>query len=247
MLTEKQQKIFEWLDNKLQLPVYAEAYKGSVRLLEDKSSGYGTFVSHTGRDIMNFLARTVVGIPSRQVHYKLEIEKLEKKWQDKRHRQGPICHENAGEGYVISQDLSEMISKLIEENNEGSRRKQEAAELFFDMFLGSSKKDKGAIRKQWNAVRDFFVGCAHLREDDFSDEVLSKIVENFRILEELLYIAAEREYSRIKTLDKILEEANNSRKKPISKKVKKAAKRGAERTLALLERRIGPSLFLFSP
>ena len=234
MLTKKQQQIFDWL-NKLQLPVYAEAYKGSVRLLEEKSPGYGTFVSHTGRDIMNFLARTVVGIPSSQVHYKQKIEDLEKKWLDKRHRQEPISQENQGEGYVISQELSVMITNLIEENKEGSRRKQEAAELFFDMFLGSSDKDKDAIRKQWKGLGDFFIGCAHLREDDFSDEVLSKIVDNFKILEEFLYIAAEREYSRIKTLDNILEEANYSRKKPISKKVKKAAKRGAERTLALLE------------
>ena len=70
---------------------------------------------------------------------------------------------------------------------------------------------------------------------NFSNEGLSKIAENFRILEEYLYIAAELEYSRIKTLDNILEEANNSRKKSRSKKVKKAEKRGAERTLALFE------------
>ena len=222
------------MDNKLQLPVYAGAYKGSVRLLEEKSAGFGTFVSHTGRDIMNLLARTVIGIPSSQVQYKQEIEKLEKNWQDKRHRREPICHESLGEGYVISKDLSEIITKLIEENKEGSRRKQEAAELFFDMFLGSSNKDKDAIRKQWQTVRGFFVGCAHLREDDFSEEVLSKIEENFKILEEFLYIAAEGEYSRMKTLDYILEEANNSRNNPISKKTKKATIRGAERVLALL-------------
>lgn len=32
MLTEKQQKIYEWLDDKLKLPVYAEAYKGTLLL-----------------------------------------------------------------------------------------------------------------------------------------------------------------------------------------------------------------------
>ena len=234
VFTEKQQLIFEWL-NKLQLPVYAEAYKGAVRLLKEKSSGYGTFVSHTGRDIMNSLARAAVGIPSGRSQYEQLIDKLEKKWQDERHRQGPISHEYMGEGHVISQDIWVMITNLIEENKEGRRRNQEARELFFDMFLGSLDKDKDAIRKQWKGVRDFFFKCAHLREEDFSDEVLSNIAENFRILEEFLYIAAELEYSRMKTLDKILEEANNSRKKPISKKVKQAVKRGAERTLALFE------------
>ena len=232
VFTEKQQRVFEWL-NKLQLPVYAGAYKGAVRLLKEKSSGYGTFVSHTGRDIMNSLARTVVGIPSGRVQYEQLIDDLERKWQDKRHRRGPISHEYMGEGHVISQDIWVMITNLIEKNKEGRGRNQEARELFFDMFLGSPDKDKDAIRKQWKGVRDFFLKCAHLREEDFSDEVLSKIAENFRILEEFLYIAAELEYSRMKTLDSILEEANNSRKKPISKKVKQAVKRAVKRTLAL--------------
>lgn len=234
VFTEKQQRIFEWL-NKLQLPVYAGAYKGAVHLLEEKSSGYGTFVSHTGRDIMNSLARTAVGIPSGRFQYEQLIDKLEKKWQNERHRQGPISHEYMGEGHVISQDIWGMITNLIEENKEGRRRNQEARELFFDMFLGFPDKDKDAIRKQWKEVRGFFLKCAHLREEDFSDEVLSKIAENFRTLEEFLYIAAEREYSRMKTLDNILEETNNSRKEPISKKVKQAVKRAVERTLALFE------------
>ena len=234
VLTEKQQRIFEWL-NKLQLPVYAGAYKGAVSLLREKSSGYGTFVSHTGRDLMNSLARAAVGIPSGRSQYEQLIDNLEKKWQDKRHRRGPISHKYMGKGHVISQDICAMITNLIEKNKEGRRRNQEARELFFDMFLGSPDKDKDAIRKQWKEVRGFFLKCAHLREEDFSDEVLSKIAENFRTLEEFLYIAAEREYSRMKTLDNILEETNNSRKKPISKKVKQAVKRAIERTLALFE------------
>ena len=128
VLTEKQQRIFEWL-NKLQLPVYAGAYKGAVSLLREKSSGYGTFVSHTGRDLMNSLARAAVGIPSGRSQYEQLIDNLEKKWQDKRHRRGPISHKYMEKGHVISQDICAMITNLIEENKEGCRRNQAARAL----------------------------------------------------------------------------------------------------------------------
>ena len=100
-LTKKQQRIYDWL-NKLQLPVYAEAYKGAVRLLREKSSGYGTFVSHTGRDLMNSLARTVVGTRPDRVQYEQLVDNLEKKWEDERHRRGPTSPTGQGEQHVIS-------------------------------------------------------------------------------------------------------------------------------------------------
>ena len=234
-LTKKQQRIYDWL-NKLQLPLYAEAYKGAVRLLREKSSGYGTFVSHTGRDIMNSLARTVVGIRSGRVQYEQLVDKLEKKWPDERYGQVPTSLQNEGQELLIAHDVYVVIKNLIERHKEGRRRNQEAGELFFNMFLGSPDKDKDAIRKKWKDVKLFFLKCAHLREEDFSDEALAKIRDNFKILEEFLHTAAEREYSRIKTLDKILEEANNSGKMPKSKKGEQDVKRLVERTLALIEK-----------
>ena len=56
MLTERQQTVFDWINDALELPVYAEAYKGALEQLNNKSSGYITFVSHAGRDLMNGLA-----------------------------------------------------------------------------------------------------------------------------------------------------------------------------------------------
>ena len=64
MLTSDQQTVFDWLNSKLQLPVFAELYKGALYLLDKKSAGYITFVSHAGRDLMNRLAATVNGITS---------------------------------------------------------------------------------------------------------------------------------------------------------------------------------------
>ena len=234
-LSEKQQQICDWLI-KLQLPVYAEAFRGSVRLLREKSSGYGTFVCHTGRDIMNFLARTVAGIQSGRVQYEQLVDNLEKKWPDTLDPQASHCVQLDEQGHRISPEVYEYIDNLIEEHKEGRRRKQEAGELFLDMFLGSPEKDKDAIRKKWKDTREFFVKCAHLREEDFFDDVLVKIRDNFQILEDLLHSAAELEYSRISTLDKILEEANNSVELPKSKKQERRLTRMVERSLALIEK-----------
>ena len=120
----------------------------------------------------------------------------------------------------------------------GTAQKSRGRRAFLQYVVWvTPEKDKDVVRKQWKGARDLFFACAHLREEDFSDEVLSKIRDNFKILEDFLHTAAEREYSRIKTLDKILEEANNFRKMPKSKKVKQGVfKRLVERTLALIEK-----------
>ena len=221
-LTDKQQTIYDWL-KKLQLPVYAEAYKGAVRALQEKSPGYGTFVSHTGRDIMNSLATTIVGMGSRQVQYKQLVDKLEQEWPDQQY------------GRSIDPNVYDDVEKLIEQHREGRQRIQEANELFFDICLNCPDKEKDTVKKKWKSVKDSFLKCAHLREADLRDETLVSIAGNFEFLEEFLYTAAELEYSRIKILDKTLAEANRSAKLPKSKKRQQAATVLAERTLGILK------------
>jgi hypothetical protein len=68
-LNEKQQRVYEWLNNDLSLPVFAEAYKGAIILLGHKPAGYISFVAHTGRNLINRLASTVAGIKSERVQY----------------------------------------------------------------------------------------------------------------------------------------------------------------------------------
>lgn len=221
-LTEKQQSIYNWL-KKLQLPVYAEAYKGAVRALEEKSPGWGTFVSHTARDIMNSLATTIVGIGSRQVQYKQLVDKLEQEWPNQQY------------GDLIDSNIYNEIENLIEEHKDGRRRNQEASDLFFDICLNCPETEKDSVKKKWKNVKDYFLKCAHLREADLTDETLESIAGNFEFLEEFLYTAAELEYSRIKILDKTLAEANRSAKLPNSKKRQQAARILAERTLGILK------------
>ena len=205
MLTEKQQKIFEWLDNKLQLPVFADAYTGAVLSLKTKSPGYVTFVSHIGRDIMNFLANTVVGIKGGKTQYVDLVDELQKKWQDDWRGPGITSPQYQDEGHMIPYQVCGMISNLIKEHKEGRRRSQEADDYFFNTFLGYSDKDRIPNLKKWKEAKLFFLKRAHLREKKFSLGDPSELTEKFKMLEEFLYIAATSEYSRIKSLDAILE------------------------------------------
>ena len=208
VLTEKQQQIFEWLNSKLRLPVYAEAYKGAVCLLKKKSPGYVTFVSHAGRELMNSLPRTVAGIRSSYVQYAQHVDKLKNKWQNEWRGQGLTLSQHPREGHVIPYSVCEMIANLIEEHREGGRRDQEKDDSFFNTFLGYSDQDKIPSLKKWRDTKVFFQKRNHFREEGFSLEDQSRVVENFKILEDFLHIAATSEYSRIRSLDAILEEAN---------------------------------------
>ena len=80
-LSTEQQTVFNWLNDKLQLPVFAGVYIGALDLLDRKSPGYITFVSHAGRDLMNRLIRTVLGIESHSTQYVNRLDKLQKDWK----------------------------------------------------------------------------------------------------------------------------------------------------------------------
>ena len=201
------------MDNKLQLPVFAEAYNGAVLLLKTKSPGYVTFVSHTGRDIMNFLANTVAGIRGGRTQYVDLVDELQKKWQKKWQKEwrghGLTSPQYQNEGHVIPYHVCGLISNLIKEHEGGRRRSQEADDYFFSIFLGYSDKDRIPNLKKWNEAKHFFLKRAHLREKKFKLDDPTELEENFKMLEEFLYIAATSEYSRIRSLDAILEEAQN--------------------------------------
>lgn len=208
MLTGNQKKIFEWMNNILHLPVYADAYKGAVCLLKMKAPGYVTFVSHTGRDILNSLPQTVAGITNPQVQYVDLVNKLQNKWQDKWRGQGLTSSQTDEIGHMIPYKVCDMVNELIKEHEEGRKRSQGKGEFFFNTFLGESDRDRITNLRKWKEASRFFVECAHLREKKFSLETLSKVEEHFKVLEGFLYIAATSQYSLIRSVDEILEQAN---------------------------------------
>ena len=109
---------------------------------------------------------------------------------------------------MVPYNICASITNLIEKHKEGQNRNQGAGDFFFDTFLGYSDMDKASNLKKWKEARTFFLKTTHLREKGFSEEAPSKVKEHFGTLEEFLYIAATSEYSRIRSLDGILEEAN---------------------------------------
>ena len=208
MLTGNQQQIFEWMNDILHLPVYADAYKGAVCLLKKKAPGYVTYISHTGRDILNSLPQTVAGITNPQVQYVDLVNKLQNKWQDKWLGQGLTSSQHDEIGHMIPYDVCDMVTELIKEHEEGRQRSQGKGEYFLNTLLGYSDIDRITNLRKWKEARRFFVECAHLREKKFSSETLSKVEVYFKVLEDFLFIAATSEYSRIRSLDEILEQTN---------------------------------------
>lgn len=209
-LTKEQQRIYEWLNNDLSLPVFAEAYKGAAILLCQKPAGYISFVAHTGRDLMNRLASTVAGIKSERVQYQQHIDKLQGDWRDEWRLSDDLSPDVVEQGHQIPIGVCQRISNLIEEHKSGRLRSSEADGLFFSTFLDYS--DKGKIPSnflaEWKAAKDWFMGHAHLREKSFRTETDSDLVMHFNCLDGYLYIAASSQYDRLKDLNEILDATN---------------------------------------
>ena len=212
MLTKKQQCVFDWLNDKLQLPVFAGAYKGALLFLNEKPPGYITFVAHAGRDLMNRLAADVAGIKSKQVQYNQHVGELQKLWKDEwagRPLRTPQDNDKE-DGHLIPYGICQKLKKLIDEHEAGSLRSEDAGSLFFSTFLDYSDRDK--IPKNflgdWKKAKNWFNGHAHLRKKDFAKNAPSEVARHFQTLDDLLYVAASSEFERIKSIDEILEETN---------------------------------------
>ena len=133
MLSTEQQTVFDWLNDKLQLPVFAEAYKGALNFLDKKSPGYITFGSHAGRDLMNRLAR--LGTGREQAQYANRLDGLQDDWEDEWGTAGVDIVDDTENGHLIPYEVCEQIQNLIDEHKAGRLQPSEAAILFFSNFL----------------------------------------------------------------------------------------------------------------
>ena len=211
MLTEKQQCVFDWLNDKLRFPVFAGAYKGALLFLNEKPPGYITFVAHAGRDLMNRLAADVAGVQSDRVQYHQHLDKLQELWKDEWTGQGLTPRDNDKEdGHLIPYRICQKLKKLIDEHKTSRLRGPDADKRFFRTFLDYSDRDKipKNFLEDWEKAKDWFVKHAHLREKDFAENAPSEVARHFRMLDDLLYVAASSQFERIKSIDEILEETN---------------------------------------
>ena len=207
-LSTEQQTVFDWLNDELEMPVYAEAYKGALDFLDKKPPGYITFVSHAGRDLMNGLAR--LGTGREQVQYANRLDELQKHWEDEWGIAGVDKIDNPENGHVIPYEVCEQIKDLIDEHKAGRLRPSEAAILFFSNFLDYTYAEEipRNLLTEWVNTREWFRAHAHLRYSAFEVEASTEVERHFQTLDDLLYNAASSELERIRSLHEILEETN---------------------------------------
>ena len=178
MLTERQQTVFDWINDNLELPVYAEAYKGALEQLNKKSSGYITFVSHAGRDLMNGLALAATHIKRQQVQYVQLVNDFKDDWKDEWGKEEyRTTEDNDENGHLIPHEICKKIKTLIDEHIEGRLRYEEIDSAFFITFLDYPHQESVPqnLSQEWQRARRWFIGHAHLREDEFSIEVYDEV------------------------------------------------------------------------
>ena len=210
MLSTEQQTVFDWLNNKLLLPMFAEAYKGALYLLDQKPPGYITFVSHAGRDLMNRLVRVERDLESKQVQYVNRLDELQEVWENEWGAEDINTVDSAEDGHLISSELYEKIRALIDDHKAGRLRVSEADSLFFSTFLGydDSVRIGKNFFEEWKMAREWFFKQTHLRKGEFEVDASSEVERHFQMLDNLLYEAATSEFGRMRIIDESLEEAN---------------------------------------
>ena len=134
-LTPEQQRVFEWLNVTLALPLYAETYKGALFLLKWKPPGFVTFVAHAGREIMNGIGPTISGDQRGQAQYVQHVNKLQTEWKDEWTGRGFMTPDNSDGGHLIPFDVCQMVTDLIDDHNKGRARANRAESIFFGELL----------------------------------------------------------------------------------------------------------------
>ena len=209
-LTPEQQRVLEWLNVTLDLPVYAEAYKGALFLLRWKPPGFVTFVAHAGRDIMNGLGPTISGDQRSQVQYAQLVEKLQDEWKDEWTGRGFMTPDDPTGGHTIPFDVCQIVTDLIDDHKKGLARANRPESIFFGELLDYDALEQVPQNfiQEWKRARDGFLKFAHLRKGDYGEAAASDIERHFRTLDGLLSVAASSEFERLRGLHDILEEAN---------------------------------------
>ncbi|MER0215759.1 MAG: hypothetical protein DU481_06115 [Nitrosomonas sp.] len=199
-LNKEQQRVYDWLKQELSLPVFGNAYKGAILFLNQESDGYITFVSHTGRDLMNALASTYKGVEGGRVQYPDLVDGIKDVWKSEWRDHGIESSTDEKSGHLIPYQACQKITDLIDKHESGRSRNSDADSLFFSTFLDYSIKDKipGNFLKDWKSAKRWFVAHAHLRKGDFSKDEKIDLAKYFSNLHSFLYVAASSQYERIR-------------------------------------------------
>ena len=209
-ITPEQQRILEWLSVTLDLPVYAEVYKGALFLLKSKPPGFVTFVAHAGREIMNGLGPTISGDQRSQVQYVQRVNKLQNEWQDEWTGRGFMTPDDPAGGHTIPYDVCQTVRELIDDHKRGRARAGQPESIFFGELLDYETLERVPLHfvQEWKNIKDGFLKFAHLSGSAYEKAAASDIERHFQTLDGLLYVAASSEFERLRGLHDILEETN---------------------------------------
>lgn len=210
MLTKRQQTVFDWINDNLKLPVYAEAYKGAIKQLNKKCPAYITFVSHAGRDLMNGLVPASEGIKRDQVQYVQLVDKFKDDWKDEWGGDGFYPPDNVPKEHLIPNEICQKVKKLVDDHKEGRLRAKEIDSSFFTTFLDYPDRENipQNLSQEWRRARRWFIENAHLRENEFSIETYDEVEKHFQNLDDLLYAAAASEIEQLRSIHEILDKSN---------------------------------------
>ena len=210
-LSPEQKTVHDWLDSKLRLPVFAEAYLAALCLMRARRPGYIPLVGHIGRDFMNILPTTVGGIRTSRVQYVQLVDNVKARWSSVGTGPGFGTSGGSTEGQVISYETSQRIQELIDEHNKGRERSGSRDLLFFSTFLDYDhiQRIPAHLLRDWRDARDWFVKVAHLRQQPLPGNAAELVDQYFQTLKDGLYVAASSELDRLKGLHEILEETNS--------------------------------------
>jgi len=213
----EQQRVFDWLNQTLDLPAFAELYRCAVCMLSKKSPGHITVVAHAGREIMNGLSNAVDNSVRKQVQYNHLVEGFRVEWNDERINKNVGDEPEIQNGRLIPNQTCEKIDKLIDEHEYGKNRKEDNRNRFFHLFLDYKQDDHKKIPKNllkdWKSASDWFIKHVHLSTKPFSDDISREAIsreaeQHFGMLDNLLQVAATSNHERLKNADKILAATN---------------------------------------
>ena len=122
----------------------------------------------------------------------------------------PEKSEKLESGHFMPLETCEKIQELIDAHKAGHERDLDKGILFFTRFWGYVHKEDipTDVFKDWEDAKKWFGAHNHLRKGSFSKAKSCEVQRHFRILDELLYIAASSAYARIKEINETLEETN---------------------------------------
>jgi hypothetical protein len=211
--TTERQKIHDWIAKELELPIFADAYRGAVDCLYSGSPGYVTFVCHTCRDIMNIMAREYSGGTAGRVDYNHHATAISAHWSKQSTGIIPITgltDAAVPDQVPISRKAFNAVGGFVQAYQEGTLRAEDSGSSFFCTFFDSSDRQSISEIKlnEWKETLKWFKAHAHLRKSPFSSDIAAECQRRFLILEGLLLTAADSVRDRLQSLNEILRQTN---------------------------------------